>query len=282
MTPRNPSPLLAFDHGFKNRTRIRHSRSSRSWGSPVAHSQPHHTHHPHTPRAPRSARRLTRTAPRTPHVLEKRRRRREQILHGALRALREKGYHATTLDDIAEHVGMRKTALYHYFPDKEAILHECHRESLADLARIMRDVGDRPTASAKLAYVIAEHVRVMTDTLQGSPLAFDVAALSPARRARMIAGRDRYERRLRAIIAEGMRRGEFRPGDAKIAAFAILGAINWISRWYRPEGALHADEIGEQFVERLLNGLASGPRRGARSQGGRRGARPRALRRKTR
>ena len=63
----------------------------------------------------------------SPHVRDKRERRRAEILHAALRAFREQGYHATTLDDIAEHVGVRKTALYHYFPDKEAILYECHR-----------------------------------------------------------------------------------------------------------------------------------------------------------
>ena len=74
----------------------------------------------------------------SPHVREKRQRRRQDILHAALRAFRENGYHATTLDDIAEHVGVRKTALYHYFPDKEAILYECHRESLGEIEQLMK------------------------------------------------------------------------------------------------------------------------------------------------
>ena len=75
----------------------------------------------------------------SPRVREKRRRRRAEILHAALRAFRDKGYHATTLDDIALHVGVRKTALYHYFPDKQTILHECHREASVELARIVRE-----------------------------------------------------------------------------------------------------------------------------------------------
>ena len=53
-----------------------------------------------------------------------------------------------------------------------------------------------------------------------------------------------------------MRRGEFTKGDPKVAVFVILGAINWIARWYRPEGSLHAPELGQEFVDRLLAGLA--------------------------
>ncbi len=208
------------------------------------------------------------SAARSPRVQEKRRRRRAEILHAALRAFGEKGYHSTTLEDIAEHVGVQKTALYHYFPDKESILHECHRESLDELARIMREAGRLGTASEKLAHVIREHVRVMTDTLQGSPLAFEVTALSPEKQARMIAGRDRYERQLRRIIDRGIRDGEFRKGNSKIAVFVILGAINWIARWYRPEGALRAAELGAEFADRLLGGLAS--RNGRSAHAGRR------------
>ncbi len=179
-------------------------------------------------------------------------------MHAALRAFREKGFHATTLDDIAEHLGLRKTALYHYFPDKEAILWACHQESLAELDRIIRGVRKLETASDQLAFVIREHVRVMTDTLEGSPLAFEVGAFSPERQRTIIAARDRYERAVRRIIARGIAAGEFRAVDAKIAVFAILGSINWIARWYNPEGSLHAEELGHQFADHLVGGLTCG------------------------
>ena len=157
---------------------------------------------------------------RSAHVREKHDRRRKEILH-------------------AEGFGVRKTALYHYFPDKEAILYACHQESLAELDRIIAGARALDTAGERLAYVIREHVRVMTDTLGGSPLAFEVTALSAERQRDIIAGRDRYEKALRRV-------------------FAILGAINWISRWYRPEGALHADELGREFAEHLVGGLTCG------------------------
>jgi AcrR family transcriptional regulator len=194
----------------------------------------------------------------SPHVREKRQRRRQEILHAALRAFKERGYHATTLDDIAERIGVRKTALYHYFPDKEAILYECHRESLNEIERLMKEARELETASEQLAHVVREHVRVMTDTLEGSPLAFEVTAFSPERQKEMIAARDRYERELRRIIDRGIKEGEFRRVDSKIAVFAVLGAINWIARWYSPEGSVHAPELGAQFADHLVGGLTCG------------------------
>lgn len=195
----------------------------------------------------------------SPHVHAKRVARREQILRAALRAFRERGYHATTLDHIAEHLGVRKTALYHYFPDKEAILFECHRESLGELERILAEARKLPGPREQLRHLIVEHVRVMTETLDGSPLAFEVTALADDKQAEIISGRDRYERELRRVIEAGTRAGEFRAVDAKVAVFAILGAINWIARWYRPGGALGAEALGEQFASQLMDGL--GPAR---------------------
>ncbi len=200
--------------------------------------------------------RPTRTPSASPRVLEKRRQKRAEILQAALRTFRAKGYHTATLDDIAEHVGVRKTALYYYFPDKQSILYECHRESLAELARIMREARAHATATDKLAHVIREHVRMMTDTLAGSPLAFEITALSSERDATVIAGRDRYERQLRGIIEQGIESGEFRAGSSKVAVLVILGAINWIARWYKPGGRLEAPEMGAEFVAHLLGGLA--------------------------
>jgi AcrR family transcriptional regulator len=192
----------------------------------------------------------------SPHVRAKRRKRREEILHAALRAFRSKGYHATTLDDIADHLGVRKTALYHYFPDKETILYECHRESLAEIKRLMKEAQELDSAADRLAHVIREHVRVMTDTLEGSPLAFEVPALSGRRQSQVIAARDRYERELRKIIDDGIKSKEFRQVDSKLAVFAILGAINWIARWYQPEGPLHGSELGAEFADYLVGGLS--------------------------
>lgn len=193
------------------------------------------------------------------HVRRKRRRRKDEILRSALRAFRERGYHGTTLEDIASRLGLRKTALYYYYPDKEAILYECHRRSLDELDRVITETYARfGTATDRLSHIIREHVRVMTEILEGSPLALEVTALSPDRQREVVSERDRYEETLREIIQDGVGSGEFRPVDPKIATFAVLGAINWIARWYDPEGAKGPPELGAEFVEHLVGGLAAG------------------------
>lgn len=194
----------------------------------------------------------------SPHVREKRTKRREEILHAALATVRDQGYHATTLDDIAERLGIRKTALYHYFPDKDSILYACHKESLAELDRMIESSEECCSSPGqRLAYLIREHVRVMTEELEGSPLAFEVSALSRDRRAEIIAGRDRYEQVLRDLVAKAVESGEFRPVDSKIAVFAILGAINWIARWYDPEGGAEGPTLGDEFADLLIGGLVA-------------------------
>ena len=180
---------------------------------------------------------------------------RQTIISEASRLFNYQGTKATTLDDIALHLGVRKTALYHYFPDKESILYECHRRSLAELERLIEEARALDSAADRLSFLIREHVRVMTDTLDGSPLAFEVTALSEEHQREVISARDRYERELRRTIDHGVRGGEFSAVNSKVAVFAILGAINWIARWYRPEGTLHAEEIGDGFADQLVGGL---------------------------
>ena len=191
----------------------------------------------------------------TPRVRARRERRRAEILRAALVAFRERGYHGTTLDDIAAQLGVRNTALYHYFPDKQSILVACHRDSIAKLERIAAEAKRIAGAEARLRHVIREHVRVMTEALGGSPLAFEVTSLPPARQVEIVAARDHYERELREILTLGMREGVFRPADPKLAAFIILGALNGIARWYRPGGGWDAASLGEAFADHLVGGL---------------------------
>jgi TetR/AcrR family transcriptional regulator len=198
--------------------------------------------------------------PRKPHestarVLAKRERRRAEILRAALAAFRARGYHGTTLEDIAEQLGVRNTALYHYFPDKQAILLACHRDSIAELERIAAAARLLPGGEAQLRRVMREHVRVMTEALGASPLAFEVATVAPERQAEVVAARDRYESEVRDIIAAGMREGVFRKSDPKLATFVVLGALNGIARWFRPGGGHDAASLGEAFTEQLLHGL---------------------------
>ena len=91
-------------------------------------------------------------------------------------------------------------------------------------------------------------------------MAIEFTTLSPPLLRKIVAKRDRYEAGVREILADGMARGEFAPGDARLRAFAILGAINWIARWFSPGGPASADEIADTFSGIFLDGLrARGP-----------------------
>jgi AcrR family transcriptional regulator len=193
------------------------------------------------------------------HVETKRRAKRTRILESAVRSFAEKGFYGTSMDDIAEELLLTRGSLYYYFRDKEEILALCHATAL----EAMLDVTARVRASAlppdqALRRIVIEHARVMVDKFHGTALALEFDALDAPRRAAIVSVRDAYERSLRDVIAEGVRRKVFRPVDPKLAAFAILGAINWMARWYRAGGGASADEIGEAFASLFLDGLRAG------------------------
>jgi hypothetical protein len=106
-----------------------------------------------------------------------------------------------------------------------------------------------------LRRIIISFVHLMIDELRGTALTMDVQALSPSRRTKVIAKRDRFDRGIRRIIQDGIKTGVFRPADPKLVTFAILGSINWIPYWFDPQGEATSVEIGEEFAEHLISGL---------------------------
>jgi AcrR family transcriptional regulator len=186
---------------------------------------------------------------------------REAILRSAAAAFRRKGYHGTSMEDISEQLLMTKGSLYYYFNDKEAILYACHDFSLDRVLEKMAEVAEMnhgATATDKLCALVQGFVDVMIDDLQGSALALDFTALNDEMLQKIIIKRDQFERGMRSIIVEGVRSGEFRRIDAKLATLAILGAINWIGKWYRPDGPFTAIDIGKMYGNLFVEGLKTG------------------------
>lgn len=182
--------------------------------------------------------------------------RRIDILRSAAAAFRRRGYHGASVDEIASALKMTKGNLYYYFKNKEEILYVCHDYSLD----IMLDILDRVEAEedapdAKLRRLIFAFVHVIIDELHGTALTLDLTALSADLLAKIIRKRDRFDRGLRRILVEGMDRGVFRRRDPKLIAFALLGSINWIPRWFDPGGRSSSDDIGHTFAEYLVDGL---------------------------
>jgi AcrR family transcriptional regulator len=181
---------------------------------------------------------------------------RVEILKSAAAAFRRLGYHGATVQQIATALRMKKGNLYYYFRNKEAILFACHEYSLDRLLEILSSVERSELAPPeKLRELIVACVHLILDELHGTALFLDLEALSPAHLKTIIARRDQFDQRVRRLLRDGAERGAFACADAKLMSFAMLGAVNWIPRWYNPGGPASSDEIAERFADYLVAGL---------------------------
>lgn len=193
--------------------------------------------------------------------------RRIEILKSAAAAFRRRGYHGASVDEIASALDMTKGNLYYYFHNKEEILFACHDYSLDKLLGLMEQVlAETSAPDDKLRKLILAFIHMMLDELQATALTLDLQALSPALMKRIITKRDRFDHGLRAIIQQGMDDGLFRAGDPKLIGFAIMGAVNWITKWFDPAGPATSDEIGAAFADYLVGGLLNQPFAPTRTQ----------------
>ena len=120
----------------------------------------------------------------------------------------------------------------------------------------MADVQSESTSpEAKLRRLMLAFVHLILDDLHGTALTLDPEALSPPLFKRVIAKRDQFDHGIRAIIQDGMDQGVFKPGDPKMIEFAMMGAVNWIAKWFDPAGPMTSDHIGDAFADYLVGGL---------------------------
>lgn len=192
----------------------------------------------------------------TPRLSSRRDRRRAEILKSAAAAFRRRGYHGASVEQIADALRMTKGSLYYYFKSKEEILFFCHDWSLDLLLAALAEArAGESSPDGQLRRLIVAFVHMILDELHGTALTLDPQALSPPLLRRIVAKRDAFDQGLRRILKEGMDAGVFAPGDPKLLSFAILGAVNWINRWFDPRGAASSQRIAELFADYLVNGL---------------------------
>jgi len=189
-------------------------------------------------------------------VAVRRRRRSDAILASAVAAFGRHGYHGTSMSEIADSLQLTKGSLYHYFENKADILYAAHDRSLERMQRALERIAiSGADPATQLREIVVEHVRAMVGGFQGTALALELDALPDAARRRIVAQRDQYERGLRRILEQGVAGGDFRAVDPALVGFAIFGAVNWIARWYRPDGGADAGTVGRCFADLFLRGV---------------------------
>ena len=189
---------------------------------------------------------------------------RDRILRTAADLFRERGYRATTLDEIAAQLGMSKASLYGYFRAKEDMLAAISRQTIEGFTRelglILRsDLGP----DEKLRRVVRQHVRFVIANRSFLTVFFSEEPNLPPRIARALAAqKDRYDKGVEAIVADGVRRGVFRDVPPRLVVFGMLGMLNWLYKWYNPAGRWGAEEMSAAFLDLLEGGLLRARARG--------------------
>lgn len=183
---------------------------------------------------------------------------REAELHAAAtRLFRQRGFHATSMQDLGEALGMNRGSLYHYISAKDELLWTILTRALDILEeRVLPVLESDAPAVDRLTGAIREHLRVAADHADElSLIQIEWRALDRERQAEMIRRRDAYEARWRATLEAGIADGSLRSFDVRLAGIGILSACNWFTQWYRPSGPASVDEIADAFAELFLGGL---------------------------
>jgi len=179
-----------------------------------------------------------------------------EILRAASRVFRRRGLAAAGMREIAEEADVSPGILYYYFSGKDEILLFCQERTLEHMLAAVEAARALPASSAeRLRGVLQAHVHAMLDELEGATAHLEVEALPEELRAPVMEKRDRYERAVRALVAEGIKRGEFARADAALVTRAMLGAVNWSARWFRPDGPQTSAAVAQSLSDYLVKGL---------------------------
>ena len=182
---------------------------------------------------------------------------RDTIIEAAIHLFNQNGYHATSMRDIARAIDIQKPSLYHHFNSKEdillAILESGMDRLISDLEAIVESSLD---CRNKLQAAIQAHAQIIADNPAGAAVFMrEDRGLGESYLSKYLDKRDHFERLIRQIVQEGTDTGLFRETDIAITVQALLGMVNWMTRWYRPEGRLTAEQIAERFSDLFLFGL---------------------------
>ncbi|MCD0501886.1 TetR/AcrR family transcriptional regulator [Bordetella petrii] len=182
---------------------------------------------------------------------------REALLREAIAAFNQKGFHATSLGDIATSLGVTKAALYHYFPNKHALLYEAFAEALrVGFEAIEQAEQAGGTGLEKLHMAIQEYLQVTLSEMSRCVIITEEHALEPEDRAKIVEQRDRFEAKLRGFVREGIQDGSIIPCDPKLAIFSIFGAVNWVPKWFSDTGAWSNKQLAKGMSELLCRSIA--------------------------
>lgn len=182
-----------------------------------------------------------------------------RMLEVARKLFWEKGYHATSMRDIARAYGCRPANIYNFFSDKEEILFEVLSEEMREIIQPIShlEFDEDQDPKEQLKKIIESHLNVTLSYRRSAKLLFDVALdyLNHGKREAIVAMRDHYDRIIRKVIARGMERGIFFTRDPKIVGILIASMITRTRIWFHPGKGLSTEELSQFIFEFVLRAL---------------------------
>jgi AcrR family transcriptional regulator len=190
-------------------------------------------------------------------MTQRRAKREDQLLEIATRLFKEKGYHNTSMQDLADALGLQKGSLYYYIESKEELLRQLLEHATSFLASQIDEIyaSDLPPPE-KLRGALEHHAITMMEHLDLVAVYLqEYRNLPPKRLQEALAVRKHYEQVLMQIVQDGIASGDFRPVEVKMAVFGLLGMLNWTHEWFSPEGPLSSQEVANMLADLALHGL---------------------------
>lgn len=176
------------------------------------------------------------------------------VITNAATAFRRRGYHNTSMTDIAETLGLTKAALYYYVSNKEEILYESHLMTYASMDEILRLRSNGASGIDQVETQFRAFIKLLTET--GASLLTDINSLNGDRREDILARRAKIERAILETVMTGQSDGSIREGDPRLHVFFFMGALNWLNAWYDAQGHWNGDDIADHFARQLRQGIA--------------------------
>lgn len=190
------------------------------------------------------------------HREQQREAKRNAVLQAAAQLFNERGFHATSLDDIAARLNVTKPTLYYYVKNKDEILLQCVSKGLEMMLEgidASRAAGGK--AIDQLMTCMQVYARIVTMDFGKCLIRVGDEQLPPESRAELRRLKSAIDLEFRRLVAEGVAEGSLQPCDPKMTAFVIAGALSWIGRWYQPGGEYTAEQVAEQCIGTLCQGV---------------------------
>ena len=181
---------------------------------------------------------------------------RRAVLQAAVRMFNERGFHATSLDDVAASLGVTKPVIYHYLGNKDQVLFECVRLGLTQIREAaVAARAQEGTGLKRLKAFLRRYAEINMDDFGRCVIRTGDETLSPESRREFRALKGEIDREMREVIAEGVADGSIHAPDVRLTAFTLAGALNWPARWFNPDGRDDRRDVAAAMVEILCEGL---------------------------